>query len=151
MDTKFATSFAPYTPAPDESGDASAQKTSNPTTGHARPSWFKPPQSIQAAYSSYQSGGMPSFGTNQAGITGFGGGGDEENGVNNLWETRFGWRVDVLAALAYLLGPVSGKPYICRKYTSLTVPASSFCSYHVLVALALLILETSNDYVRFHG
>jgi hypothetical protein len=55
----------------------------------------------------------------------FVGGLDEERGVSNLWETRFGWRVDVEAAVAYLFGPIS--------------------------ALALLILETNNDYVRFHG
>jgi hypothetical protein len=110
MDTKFATSFAPYAPPPDEAGDASAgQKGAGNQGGHARPSWFQPPSGIQAAYSSYQSGGIPSFGSNQAGITGFGGGGDEEQGPSNLWETRFGWRVDVLAAVAYLFGPVSGK------------------------------------------
>lgn len=30
-----------------------------------------------------------------------------ESGVS-AWETRFGMRVDVLAAVAYLLGPISG-------------------------------------------
>ncbi|CAE6501026.1 unnamed protein product, partial [Rhizoctonia solani] len=45
-------------------------------------------------------------------------------GVNE-WETRFGWRVDVEAAVAYLGGPIT--------------------------ALLLLILETSNDFVRFHA
>ncbi|KAG9075535.1 hypothetical protein FS749_012780 [Ceratobasidium sp. UAMH 11750] len=45
-------------------------------------------------------------------------------GVNE-WETRFGWRVDVEAAVTYLGGPVT--------------------------ALILLILETTNDFVRFHA
>ena len=36
-------------------------------------------------------------------------GGDEEpDGSVNRWETRFGTRVDVLAAFAYLFGPLSG-------------------------------------------
>lgn len=35
--------------------------------------------------------------------------GNEEEGTINQWETRFGMRVDLLAAAAYLLGPISGK------------------------------------------
>jgi hypothetical protein len=27
----------------------------------------------------------------------------------NAWESRFGWRVDLMAAVAYLGGPVTGK------------------------------------------
>ncbi|KAG9058339.1 hypothetical protein FS842_010065 [Serendipita sp. 407] len=118
MDKHFATNIAPYAPPPD-------QEPGSASNGQPRPSWFQRPQQI---YSSYQSGGIPTFGGDQAGITGFGGGGgaqDEERGPNNLWETRFGWRVDIEAAFAYLFGPVS--------------------------ALALLILETNNDYVRFHA
>lgn len=102
MDPKMATSFAPYAPPPDES-DQPGKSGQN----HPRASWFQPP-TLAPAYSSYQSGGLPSFGKDQAGITGFGGGG-EEQGVTNLWETCFGWRVDVLAAAAYLLGPISGQ------------------------------------------
>jgi len=49
---------------------------------------------------------------------------DRENAVT-MWETRFGMRVDVLAAFAYLLGPIS--------------------------ALLCLVLETHNDFVRFHA
>ncbi|CAG7847105.1 SubName: Full=Uncharacterized protein {ECO:0000313/EMBL:CCA69110.1} [Serendipita indica DSM 11827] len=115
MDKHFASNVAPYAPPPDQVPQSSTTNT--------RPSWFQRPQQ---AYSSYQSGGIPTFGDNQAGITGFGGGGgDPEQGVHNMWETRLGMRVDVEAALAYLLGPVS--------------------------ALVLLILETTNDYVRFHA
>ncbi|KAG1783941.1 hypothetical protein EV702DRAFT_957727 [Suillus placidus] len=43
----------------------------------------------------------------------------------NQWETSYGMRVDVLSAFAYVLGPIS--------------------------ALILLVLETHNDYVRFHA
>ncbi|KAJ7254098.1 hypothetical protein B0H12DRAFT_1115969 [Mycena haematopus] len=50
---------------------------------------------------------------------------EEAENQQNQWETRHGLRVDMLAAAAYLLGPIS--------------------------ALALLIIETHNDYVRFHG
>ena len=32
----------------------------------------------------------------------------EAEGPSNQWESRFGMRVDVLAAFAYLLGPISG-------------------------------------------
>ncbi|KIM34084.1 hypothetical protein M408DRAFT_90267 [Serendipita vermifera MAFF 305830] len=126
MDKHFATNIAPYAPPPDQQPEQSHQAP--------RASWFQRPGGAPApasaaasnGYSSYQSGGIPTLGTDQAGITGFGGGGiDEERGVSNLWDTRFGWRVDVEAAVAYLFGPVS--------------------------ALALLILETSNDYVRFHA
>jgi len=50
---------------------------------------------------------------------------DERANTVTMWESRFGMRVDVLAAFAYLLGPVS--------------------------ALICLILETHNDFVRFHA
>ena len=33
---------------------------------------------------------------------------DERENAVTMWETRFGMRVDVLAAFAYLLGPISG-------------------------------------------
>lgn len=58
---------------------------------------------------SYQSGGIPTFNTSQAG--GIGAVEDAEvAGGTTAWETRYGARVDLLAALAYLLGPVSGTP-----------------------------------------
>jgi len=69
---------------------------------------------------SYQSGGVPSFNTSQAG-----GEDIEAEAASSIWETRFGMRVDMLAAFSYLLGPIS--------------------------ALLVLILETHNDYVRFHA
>jgi len=60
----------------------------------------------------------------------YGGGGgisssDEPEAPQNFWETRYGMRVDVLAAFAYLFGPIS--------------------------ALICLIIETHNDFVRFHA
>jgi len=45
--------------------------------------------------------------------------------MRNQWETRYGMRVDFLAAWAYILGPIS-----------------AFC---------MLIMETHNDFVRFHA
>ena len=35
------------------------------------------------------------------------GSGDAERA--NAWESRFGWRVDVMAAVAYLGGPITGE------------------------------------------
>ncbi|CDO71558.1 hypothetical protein BN946_scf184911.g28 [Trametes cinnabarina] len=109
-------SFAAYTPPPDDpSYPASTSKTVN--TSRA---WF--PSQQQSV--SYQSGGIPTFNTSQAG--GLGAVEDAEAAsATNLWETRHGFRVDLLAAFAYLLGPIS--------------------------ALFILIFETHNDFVRFHA
>ncbi|KAF9822194.1 hypothetical protein IEO21_00188 [Rhodonia placenta] len=112
--TNFATSFAPYTPPPDDPSYASSSKPAS------RP-WL-PRQSAQQP-ASYQSGGIPTFNTSQAG--GLGAVETEAESGSSIWETRYDMRVDVLAAFAYILGPVS--------------------------ALLLLILETHNDYVRFHA
>lgn len=70
-----------------------------------------------------------------------------EEDAANQWETRFGARVDVLAAFAYLLGPISGTHSIQNKvrYFKKLINASNYA------ALICLILETHNDYVRFHG
>lgn len=86
------------------------------------------PTSIAQAYSNDPEVAGLTGGTvsSSGGSGGFGSGtgtGDAERA--NAWESRFGWRVDMMAALAYLGGPVT--------------------------ALVLLILETQNDYVRFHG
>jgi hypothetical protein len=116
MDKQFATQISPYAPPPDQeqAADTSAKKGSLGGLGGLgginvpTPSWFQRPTGSQG-YTSYQSGGVPTFGNDQAGITGFGNTGDEEQGPSNLWETRFGWRVDVIAAVAYIFGPFSGK------------------------------------------
>ncbi|KAI0732386.1 hypothetical protein C8Q72DRAFT_818561 [Fomitopsis betulina] len=103
--------FAPYQPPPDDPSYASSSR---------KPSrqWL-PSLSTQQPMS-YQSGGVPTFNTSQAG-------GDdvEAQAASSIWETRFGMRVDMLAVSAYILGPIS--------------------------ALIVLILETHNDYVRFHA
>ncbi|EJD03907.1 uncharacterized protein FOMMEDRAFT_19234 [Fomitiporia mediterranea MF3/22] len=125
--SNFASTFAPYTPPPDDPvqrppAPASASRTKAPP----RP-WFP----TQPETSSYQSGGLPTLGTSYggggAGGVTMGGFGNqpEADGPTNQWESRFNMRVDVLAAFAYLLGPIS--------------------------ALICLILETHNDYVRFHA
>ncbi|KAJ9117582.1 hypothetical protein QFC22_004432 [Naganishia vaughanmartiniae] len=117
--------------------------------GKAKRPWFQ--RDASSFGNSYQSGGTgtdptlnPSYmsndpesgvGSSSAGYSTAGGFGSEgmgsTNGTDpggagsNVWESRLGLRIDVLAALAYLGGP--------------------------LAALLLLILETVNDYVRFHG
>ncbi|OCH96170.1 hypothetical protein OBBRIDRAFT_883423 [Obba rivulosa] len=114
--SNFASSFAPYTPPPDDPAYASSSKSTS------RP-WF-PVQGSSNQVASYQSGGVPTFNTSQAG--GLGAVEEAEAESNSsMWETRYGLRVDMLAAVAYLLGPIS--------------------------ALILLIVETHNDYVRFHA
>ncbi|KAH9835564.1 uncharacterized protein C8Q71DRAFT_762595 [Rhodofomes roseus] len=107
----FATSFAPYQPPPDDPSYASSSRQAT------RP-WL-PSLSAQQSMS-YQSGGVPTFNTSQAG-----GEDVEAEAASSIWETRFGMRVDMLAAFAYVFGPIS--------------------------ALLMLILETHNDYVRFHA
>ncbi|TBU35236.1 hypothetical protein BD309DRAFT_997743 [Dichomitus squalens] len=112
-------SFAAYTPPPDD-----PSYPGSTSRGSAR-AWFPSGAASGSQQpTSYQSGGIPTFNTSQAGGAGALEDAEAEN-VNNLWETRHGLRVDLLAASAYLLGPVS--------------------------ALTLLIVETYNDFVRFHA
>ncbi|KAJ6575128.1 hypothetical protein B0H19DRAFT_1254738 [Mycena capillaripes] len=102
------------TPPPDDPASLPPQ-----SKAPARP-WF--PAHASNTDTSYQSGGIPTFNASAAGGLGAA---EEAESQQNQWETRHGLRVDMLAAVAYLLGPIS--------------------------ALALLIIETQNDYVRFHG
>ncbi|KAF5390258.1 hypothetical protein D9757_002916 [Collybiopsis confluens] len=104
-------SFAPYMPPPDDPEYSARSKSARP--------WF--PTQPSSPGVSYQSGGIPAFNDSQPG----GYGNSEPAESQNQWETRFGMRVDMLAAFAYILGPLS--------------------------ALLVLILETQNDFVRFHG
>ncbi|KAJ7597050.1 hypothetical protein C8J56DRAFT_817291 [Mycena floridula] len=107
MSTQKFASFAPYTPPPDD--------RTIPEPARPRP-WFP------SVDSSYQSGAIPTFNTSASG----GPDAVEEAETRQTgWETRFGFRVDLEAAMAYLLGPIS--------------------------ALIMLIIETQNDYVRFHA
>ncbi|KAL7415708.1 hypothetical protein BDY24DRAFT_381948 [Mrakia frigida] len=128
-------SFAPYQPPPDLPPDDSPTKSSSKQP--KRP-WFNRDASSFLPGAGYQSGGSngvaqssyssvpagPSQGSSSNGVGG-GANAAEQGGTANSWETRFGWRVDFEAAGAYVLGPLS--------------------------ALVLLILETTNDYVRFHA
>lgn len=84
------------TPPPDEPAYAAS---GSKNTSRA---WFPAQQPT-----SYQSGGIPTFNTSQAGGLGSVEDAEAEN-PNNMWETRYGFRVDLLAAFAYLLGPISG-------------------------------------------
>ncbi|KAI0304947.1 hypothetical protein BC826DRAFT_979095 [Russula brevipes] len=113
-----ASSFAPYAPPPDDPGHPPHPPS---TSRFVRP-WF-PTQPATREVASYQSGGVPTWET----AIGGGSAADEvaEAQTQNQWETRYGMRVDLLAAWAYVLGPVS--------------------------AFFLLVLETHNDFVRFHA
>ncbi|KAJ3971115.1 hypothetical protein EV361DRAFT_800739 [Lentinula raphanica] len=114
-------SFAPYMPPPDDPEySAHSKLSSSKTPARARP-WFPSQQSSQGV--SYQNGGIPTFSDPQTG--GFGNTPNEESESHNQWQTRYGTRVDMMSAFAYLLGPLS--------------------------AFLVLIFETQNDYVRFHG
>ncbi|EIW86702.1 hypothetical protein CONPUDRAFT_95480 [Coniophora puteana RWD-64-598 SS2] len=118
MSSSFASSFAPYTPPPDDS------RLTNPSgstvKSKSRP-WFPSHGSSLGPESSYQSGGIPTFNN----VTAPEAAQDPVEDQRNQWQTRLGFRVDILAAFSYILGPIS--------------------------ALAVLILETHNDYVRFHA
>lgn len=71
---------------------------------------------------SYQSGAIPTFGNHATNLNSVE---EDGGGTGQLWETRFSWRVDMCAAATYILGPIT--------------------------ALLFLILETSNDFIRFHA
>ncbi|OAX42979.1 hypothetical protein K503DRAFT_709554 [Rhizopogon vinicolor AM-OR11-026] len=114
MSANFASSFAPYTPPPDDSSHRLVPISSP----KARP-WFPVHSSLHGIDISYQSGGVPTFDNSISGHDA------QEDVLQNQWETSYGLRVDALSAFAYILGPVS--------------------------ALILLMLETHNDYVRFHA
>ncbi|KAF8832367.1 hypothetical protein HHX47_DHR1001634 [Lentinula edodes] len=91
-------------PPPDDpaySGRSKTSATKGPS--QSRP-WFPHQQSSQGV--SYQSGGIPTFNDSQAG--GSGNSASEELESHNQWETRYGTRVDMLSAFAYILGPLSG-------------------------------------------
>ncbi|KAI0825140.1 hypothetical protein BC628DRAFT_293216 [Trametes gibbosa] len=111
--TSHFASFAAYTPPPDDPAYA------GPASKSISRAWFPAPQPT-----SYQSGGIPTFNTSQAGGLGSAEDAEAESAMS-MWETRYGFRVDLSAAFAYLLGPIS--------------------------ALILLITETHNDFVRFHA
>jgi hypothetical protein len=89
------------TPPPDDpSWAANNASTSKPV---AKP-WFPAQPSLPShnIESSYQSGAIPTFGASATG------GLAEAEGQQSQWETTHGWRVDLLAAAAYVLGPISG-------------------------------------------
>ncbi|KAG9006446.1 hypothetical protein FRB94_000684 [Tulasnella sp. JGI-2019a] len=129
--TSFAKASA-YQPPPDHGSSGSLLTAQRPALPAHQSSNFVSPQhaSSQAGPSmyggsSYQAGGIPSWGSSAGGGGGHGYDAEVQEENVNQWQTRFGWRTDVVAASAYLLGPIS--------------------------ALILLILETHSDYIRFHS
>lgn len=134
--------FSPYQPPPDvpstdPPSDSSKSLLGGRSKGKAKRPWFN----RDASYAnSYQAGGsladptsVPQAYSNDpesgAFSSGSGNGIGNANGTaedrRNVWDSRFGWRIDIMAAGTYLGGPVT--------------------------ALLFLILETENDYVRFHA
>ncbi|KAF8872137.1 hypothetical protein CPB84DRAFT_1967525 [Gymnopilus junonius] len=111
--SQFA-SFAAYTPPPDEH-DSAVTATTSKAKSRLSSAWFP-------SENSYQSGGIPTFSSQYSKVSSVT---YDQNIPSSQWETRYGWRVDLLAAAAYILGPVS--------------------------ALVILVLETQNDYVRFNA
>ncbi|CAK5280534.1 unnamed protein product [Mycena citricolor] len=124
-------SFAAYTPPPDETTSGTSSKAP------VRP-WFP----SHASETSYQSGGIPTFNTSA-------GGGlasvEEAEGEQNQWETRHGLRVDVSAAAAYLLGPISGTP---ARYMS-DEDSNSYQS--ALLTTPLVVVRIFASLLRFPG
>jgi len=115
MNTSQFASFAQYTPPPDG-------PTPLPSKIKSSRAWFPPStEGASGSSSSYQAGGVPTFGNSVSADLGA----QEEGGAVNQWESTCGWRVDLQAASTYLLGPIT--------------------------ALLFLVIEISNDYVRFHA
>jgi hypothetical protein len=153
-----ASSFAPYVssvfphsgssliflnkaPPPDDPGYSSQPQ--QPSTSRITRPWF-PTQTPVREVTSYQSGGIPTWETAIAG----GSGADDETEAQrqNPWETRYSMRVDFLATWAYVLGPVSGA-HSCSTCRWGTDGANA----RLQTAFFLLVTETHNDFVRFHG
>ena len=57
-----------------------------------------------------------SFGSEE--ITGLGNS-VESDASTNQWESRFGMRIDLLAAFAYLLGPISGACQVADSFSQI--------------------------------
>lgn len=53
----------------------------------------------------------------EADIYGYGNSEIAEGRVN-AWESRFGWRIDLMAAAAYIGGPITGKPWPMKAVTT---------------------------------
>ena len=92
-------------PPPD---DPEYSASSQSATKKASRPWFPSQRSEEP---SYQSGGVPTFNNSVSG--GYNPTQEVENqSQQSQWETRFGMRVDLLAAFAYILGPISGECWI---------------------------------------
>jgi len=117
--------FAPFSSPP---SSPPASQTLLPRTSKPKTNWFSPSTYTS---NSYQSGApVASLDETHASSEGYSTQNyhDAEGGTLSgpeAYETRFGWRCDMEAAAAYVLGPV--------------------------LAILLLIVETNNNYVRFHA
>ncbi|CDH53725.1 hypothetical protein BATDEDRAFT_89137 [Lichtheimia corymbifera JMRC:FSU:9682] len=127
--------FSPYRPSPDDDRRKQHERQSK---GKSRSSKSNSSNRYEPVSTNPTTAGIPGggFSSYQAGTDnpslyeqGFGG---ESSGLQsnatvrvNKYETRLPIRVDIEAALTYILGPITG--------------------------ILFLILETKNDYVRFHA
>ena len=93
------TELLSQTPPPDEPGLPNTSPT-------PRQAWF-PNMASTSSIPSYQSGGLPVY-TSQQPTSDINVGGEDLES-SNPWTTTFGWRVDVVAAVAYLGGPLTGQ------------------------------------------
>ncbi|KAH8554607.1 hypothetical protein BGW37DRAFT_517138 [Umbelopsis sp. PMI_123] len=130
--------FSPYQPSPDEDRTARIHKEKQKQkTKNVKGKGKQSTQGYQAQYSSYQAGDdgppdsyQPSSSLLEEGLfsdaPSIGAAKGSQGGVRvNKYETKVPIRVDIEAALTYVLGPITG--------------------------VIFLILETQNDYVRFHA
>ncbi|CAO3686267.1 unnamed protein product [Umbelopsis ramanniana] len=128
--------FSPYQPSPDEDRTARIHKDKQKSE-NGKGKGKQSTQGFQPQYSSYQAGTdgppdayKPTSSLLEEGLfsdaPSIGAAKGSQGGVRvNKYETKMPIRVDIEAALTYVLGPITG--------------------------VFFLILETQNDYVRFHA
>jgi hypothetical protein len=153
--------FSPYKPSPDDKRTRQQQKKgksklshspyANQTTNPNGTSSTSPPSGAkqQQPTSPYQvGGGMLDSSLLEEGLLANGSSGS--NGAAtmrvNKYETTMPIRVDLEAALTYLFPPLSGK----RRVEWSACCIQLFLSLS-LIGLLFLVVETQNDYVRFHA
>ncbi|KAG0181030.1 hypothetical protein DFQ29_009497 [Apophysomyces sp. BC1021] len=148
--------FSPYKPSPDEDRSTRLQKERQKNKQNKGKS--KNTAESGTAYSPYQSG-VPGTAHTQTSASLLEEGlftdaaslGNSSRGAPagmfrvNKYETTLPIRVDVEAALAYILGPVTGKVWQYLHESSNNQPKSA------ILGLFFLICERQNDYVRFHA
>ncbi|GJJ09675.1 hypothetical protein Clacol_003899 [Clathrus columnatus] len=151
--SKFASTFAPYTPPPDDPAVQRSTVNSKPSRfSRAKGPWFSSSADSPRIEPSYQSGAVPSFGNHVTNVI------DSEEGGNagQLWETRYNWRVDMCAASTYLLGPITAYQaalfttplWLIRIIASFIFPSWLQTLLTVLIILAQIGMADVTDSLR---